>query len=293
MKRIVGVIFLVALLTGCGTGFLYRQLDWLVPWYVSDFISLNDAQSGDLERRLAQQLEWHCLTQLPQYAAFLRQVAGSVSRPSPPVNRAEVAAAYDTVNAFAATLVDRLAPEAAAVLASASDEQIAEFFDRLESQNRRYEKKFVAGPAADRVASRSERMVKRLEKWVGPLMPAQKHAVDRWSAAVDGTGKEWIAYRRRIQTAFEALLRGRRGAPDFAAAVTALATQRHRYHSPAYAAMRERRREDTIDMLTGLAASLSPAQKGHFSDKVSALADDFEALSCPPPESARPLSGST
>ena len=43
-------IFLIAVvIAGCGPRLVYPHLDWLIPWYVSDYISLDSDQKNMLE----------------------------------------------------------------------------------------------------------------------------------------------------------------------------------------------------------------------------------------------------
>ena len=65
---------LLAALAGCGPRLIYPHLEWLIPWYISDFISLDDRQKNMLEERLLKQLAWHCRTQLTIYAEALRSI---------------------------------------------------------------------------------------------------------------------------------------------------------------------------------------------------------------------------
>lgn len=72
LRALLVILLAVLLLGGCSLRFAYGKLDWLVPWYVRDFVTLNAGQRSDLDRRLAVQLTWHCRTQLADYAAGLR-----------------------------------------------------------------------------------------------------------------------------------------------------------------------------------------------------------------------------
>ena len=72
-KFLIASAFLVVF-AGCGPRLIYPHLDWLIPWYVNDYISLDDTQNNMLQKRLLKQLDWHCRTQLPSYAKTLRAI---------------------------------------------------------------------------------------------------------------------------------------------------------------------------------------------------------------------------
>lgn len=63
------------LLVGCNRMDLaYRNLDVLVPWSLSDYLSMNRQQKGWLDERLKAHLAWHCRTQLPGYLTWLGDI---------------------------------------------------------------------------------------------------------------------------------------------------------------------------------------------------------------------------
>ena len=59
MKRKSLIVLTVILLSGCGPRFYYNQLDWLIPSFLSDYISLNSEQKSLLKAQLQKQIEWH------------------------------------------------------------------------------------------------------------------------------------------------------------------------------------------------------------------------------------------
>jgi len=73
VKKII-VIGLVLLLSGCSTKFVYKNLDWLVYWYVDDFVELSDEQERMVDVKLATWLEWHKNTEIPKYVAHLNEL---------------------------------------------------------------------------------------------------------------------------------------------------------------------------------------------------------------------------
>jgi hypothetical protein len=77
----MALLLCVALaLGGCSLRFAYSQLDWLVPWYVRDYVTLDAGQRGALDTRLADRLAWHCSAHIPEYAATLREAQAVLAR---------------------------------------------------------------------------------------------------------------------------------------------------------------------------------------------------------------------
>lgn len=167
MRAWILVISTVLVLTACGPRWMYTNLDWLVPWYVDDYIALDPQQNDELAMRLAQQLDWHCRTQMPRYADFLRQMGDELGIPGQPVRAARWAEYLDQLKQFWIELVRRLAPDALAILVTASDEQIDALFDNLEKTNRELVQEYIDPPIAERRQNRQQRMRKRLAYWTG------------------------------------------------------------------------------------------------------------------------------
>ena len=70
--RLLILLCSALLLGGCGVRFAYSQLDWLVPWYLRDYVSFDAGQRSLLDQRLAARLDWHCRAHLPDYVGLLR-----------------------------------------------------------------------------------------------------------------------------------------------------------------------------------------------------------------------------
>ena len=87
MKKHILFLCLLLGLANCSAKLIYYHLDWLIPWYVDDYISLDSDQRTMLENRLIQQLEWHCRTQLPDYAVSLRKLGNDLSNLAEPISR--------------------------------------------------------------------------------------------------------------------------------------------------------------------------------------------------------------
>ena len=61
----------VLLLAACTTTFMYRNLDWLIPWYVNGMVDIDRAQKAELKQHLAPLLEWHREEELRRYLVLL------------------------------------------------------------------------------------------------------------------------------------------------------------------------------------------------------------------------------
>ena len=146
MKNLSVVVVLISLLIGCSPKMLYPRLDWILPWYVEDYITLDRHQTNDVNSRLSLQLDWHCRTQLTQYAEFLRLIQQDVSNGEQSLSLERLRYYNLRLTRYWDNLILRIGPDIVDVIASTSDQQIAELFENLEKNNRKKEKKYVELP---------------------------------------------------------------------------------------------------------------------------------------------------
>ena len=149
----IRILICLALVLGCGPGFIYPHLDWMIPWYVDDYISLNSDQSSMLKTRLMHQLDWHCQTQLAAYADYLREIAADFDNPRQPVTVSVLESHRTKLLAHWQNLMRQIAPDVSDILITATDEQIEELFSNLEKFNKEENK--IEATRIDEVASQS------------------------------------------------------------------------------------------------------------------------------------------
>ena len=53
LARLFLLSLFVLTLTSCSSTFLYNQLDWLIPWYLDDYVDLTRAQKKQRRDSLA------------------------------------------------------------------------------------------------------------------------------------------------------------------------------------------------------------------------------------------------
>jgi hypothetical protein len=143
MKNRALILLLAIVLAGCGPRLVYSHLDWLIPWYVSDYISLDSDQKNMLEKRVLKLLDWHCRTQLPAYATTLRALGRDLANISQPVDAATFQVYSTRLMALWKELLQQIGPDITAILATATDAQIDELFDNLDKQNQKFSSQLV------------------------------------------------------------------------------------------------------------------------------------------------------
>lgn len=278
LRRLLLPCIAVAVLAGCGLRFTYGQLDWLIPWYLRDYVTLQPAQRSELDRRLAGLLDWHCRAHLPDYARLLRDLGLAVQ--AGPVSAATLDAFVRRGEELWDELMRTLTPEAAALFASLDDVQRAELAAAFERRNAETREEFLEGSAAALRERRIERMEKRLRRWFGPLDEPQRARIAQWNDALAPTGEDWLAQRIAWQQSLLGALDARSAPAAFERELEGLLRTPEQRWPADYRARVAHNRTQTLALLADLANGASARQRAHLLEELAGMAADFERLAC-------------
>ncbi len=282
MRALLLVISMVVMLSACGPRWTYNNLDWLIPWYVEDYIPLDAQQNDELSARLAYQLDWHCRTQMSRYADFLRQVRHDLSLPGQPVPADRWSDYLERLRRYWIDLIYQVGPDAVAILVTASDEQIDALFANIEQTNLDLQREYVDPPLEVRRQNRQKRMQKRLVYWTGPLTPAQLEQVAQWAFGLTEIAEEWMVHRRRFQATLRQQLTRRRPGEAFERRLLDLFATPEKLRTPSFQAKVDTNMDLTLALLENISRSLTPKQRRHIVNRFGKLAGELEQLACDP-----------
>ena len=282
MKRCALIIGLLMMTIGCGPGMMYPHLDWLIPRYVSDYISLDSEQKSMLQERLARQIDWHCRTQLAGYSGFLRALEKDLAQPQRPVTYQQLDAHYIHLQQYWNALIRQVAPDAADILATATDDQIEELYSNLDKRNEKFRAEYIAQPSEKLIAQRTERMIKRLQYWLSRLTTDQKQAVAQWSRQLEPTATDRLHNREKFQAEVRRLLVRRNTGPAFKQRIVAILVHPEQLQSAAYRQKIDHNTVATLKLMAAILGLRTPAQQSYLSKRIATLAEEFDRLSCVP-----------
>jgi hypothetical protein len=291
MKKLLFISFLLIVIGGCGPRLIYPHLNWLIPWYVSDYISLDHTQKSMLQKRLLKQLDWHCRTQMPAYAEVLRASGQEFADPVQRMDYAKIRFYNQKLIELWGELMKQIGPDIADILLTASDEQIGELFENLAKQNQDFRKEYVDPPPRQLIEKRQNRMSKRLKYWISDLTAEQKEAVSLWSTQLVPLAEDWLQNREMIQAEARRLLSQRHSNPEFRASLMELIVNPERLGTPAYRDKIDKNIEITIRFIIQLDQTLTQQQRSKLLNRIESLAADLDKLSCDPKDIPRPDAG--
>jgi hypothetical protein len=275
LLRWAALCFVALGLGGCALGLVYPRLDTVVGFYLQGLVSLDDAQSTQLKRTLAGNLEWHRRSELTRYAAFLRDVAAAVDGGTGSNDWFE---ASRRTEQYFRKIFEQAAPGYTALAATFSDAQVAELLENLEAADEKTWREFARRTPVERAARREKSMLRAIERFTGPLDAAQRASVRAHVAESPSFMPEWRENRRLWRAELAGTLAGRRTDPGFERRMFVLIARPDDLWTPQYRSAVEQRRESLARLMATIDASLTPQQRAAAHRQLLALADEVQGL---------------
>jgi ribosome-binding protein aMBF1 (putative translation factor) len=269
---IVLAIMVAALLAGCsGVRMVYDNVDTFIRWRALQFLDVHDAQADELDERIARFLRWHRANALPKYA---RDADEAARRLADGLSQDDLVWGYDSAVAHARESLRVAAEQLAPLLDRLDAEQIRHMEQRIAEENRKFARENLRGSERERRERRAQRIVTRLEEWVGNLSKAQLDRVNQYSARAPLIEEMRDRDNKRLQGEVLAIIRAheaRKRLPERMA-------YWERGRDPAFAAARAANQQEFYQMLLDLDRLGTPEQRAQLAAEVRRYAGEFRAL---------------
>lgn len=277
MKAAAAALVISFLLCGCSMVRLaYDNADLWLRWRAGSYLDVHGEAAEELDRRIASFLGWHRARALPQYAAVAEEAARRLSHGLSPE---DLVWGYDSAVVQAREGLHAAAERIAPLLDRLDVGQLAHLEERIAEDNRRFARENLHGSEHERRRRRAERVVERLEDWVGELSQAQLERVRQYSDRAPLTGEARERERKRLQAEVLALLRSKQARAGLAERVA----NWQRGRDPAVAALYEASRGELYAFLLDLDRMLEPGQRARAVANLRRYAQEFRSLAGPSP----------
>lgn len=276
--RIWVVLLLASLvLAGCGVRSAYNNLDWLLMRWINGQISLNTEQELSVRSALDDKLMWHCRSELPLYADFLRAVQSDVANDRLDAERFMTHG--EQVADFGRRLLERARPDIIELLASLDDEQLAGLRESFAERNQEILEEAESLSDAERQRSQVQGMERGMRRFAGRVTPQQRERLEQWASSLKPTAEPSLAQRLAWQERFFEALELRSDRSRFDPQMAALLEPGADW-SEDYRALMEYNRQQTVEALADVHALAPERQLRRLQNRLSGWADDFDRLSC-------------
>ena len=229
LKKLLPIL-LACLLSGCSNTFVYNQLDWLIPWYVSDYLNLDSAQKKSFKTQLLPLLEWHRNEELQTYLVFLDSLESDLDKP---ITKAVVSAWADQLIAAYNRLKQRGIPLALDMGEQMSDLQLQYFIESMYQRQEQLEDEYLTRSEAEFRQQTYDNLEEGASDIIGRLAKAQRLRLQQAAAEIKRFDDAWLAQRLSWLQHAEKILQRK---PGWQQAGRVLLTSREEFESPAYKA---------------------------------------------------------
>ena len=195
MYRVCRVYLLLALLVlgGCSsTTFVYNRLDFLLPWYLDDYVELNTVQDQFLDDQLQPFLAWHRDLELPLYLQILDDIDRRLDRQLTVDDIAAISLEFE--DAWF-RLEDRALDWLLALGERLTQEQVQEFLAALWEQQEKYEKKYLKRSDQEYRRDSYDSLVDNLQDYLGRMDKDQKQVLESASEQLMRSDVIWLRER--------------------------------------------------------------------------------------------------
>ena len=278
VKTLLLLLCLSLLISACSrAGLAYRNLDWLVPWRLNDYLNLDSQQQAWLKPRLQTHLQWHCSAELPRYIDWLQTTESILAQPQP--DSAQLLEQFAQFDAALNRIGVEITPTAIELLQGLSEQQVDELYAAIDEDNLEDRQDFLDPPLATQISERQTRMQERLRPWLGRLNSAQTDHIATWANSLGEQNRLWLENRQLWQAELRKVV-AERDSADFAERVTRLLQQRESFYSDEYRASYGRSRQALATLFSQLLSNSDEAQRERLSHRLRDLRRDLAEQQC-------------
>lgn len=278
VKTLLLLLCLSLLISACSrAGLAYRNLDWLVPWRLNDYLNLDSQQQAWLKPRLQTHRQWHCSAELPRYIDWLQTTESILAQPQP--DSAQLLEQFAQFDAALNRIGVEITPTAIELLQGLSEQQVNELYAAMDEDNLEDRQDFLDPPLATQISERQTRMQERLRPWLGRLNSAQTEHIATWANSLGEQNRLWLENRQLWQAELRKVV-AERDSADFAERVTRLLQQRESFYSDEYRTSYGRSRQALATLFSQLLSSSDEAQRERLSHRLRDLRRDLTEQQC-------------
>lgn len=273
------LIAIIIFLGGCSTKFTYNNLDWMIHWYIDDYVSLSDNQEARFDEYFANWQSWHRNEELTKYIVHLKALRSDLQGEK--LSAVQIETHLLDSRQHWERLRDHVSPELAALAADLTDKQVDELFAELAEENdeiRESLEKFSEKSPQEQNEQRLEDIEDGVSDFIGRLNDQQKAIIKRYAGEFSSTRSLWLTYREEFQQAARTLIDERSANPDFAADFVSLMTHPDKFRSEAYLQLQGQNTRIYSKMAEELFYTLDKKQKRKLISKIDDMIEDFEYL---------------
>lgn len=182
MKKLLVIFTCLFCLNACSTKLAYNFLDYIVSWYVGQYVSLDRAQKSTFNKDIDRFHLWHRKTQLSRYAIYIDHLIKALQ--SEKITGEWIHHETDTIQDYLDTSINKLKPTAVQLMSSLSDKQVREIVKNLKKDRKKFRKKYINVSEKKLARQRKNDLLEYIAPFFGKFSHEQKTWIKQWVADV-------------------------------------------------------------------------------------------------------------
>lgn len=266
-RILLPALLCLLILAGCSTKTAYNFLDWAIEWKVQRLVTLHGQQKHQMRQAVREFHQWHRTTQLPIYADYLQSVEALLQQG--PLTADAIHAETDKIQLLVDDAINKILPDAAAVLSQLSDDQVTQLMGRIAEEREEYREEYVDIGAAKQVKKRQEEFIKYFSDWVGRLDSRQKKQIAQWAQSLQPYEQLNLRQQKIWEDNLRAILAQRQDPEKLLAGLQGLMFHRTDNWQPELEQIMDHNQKRTYEVLAKLVNELNEKQRKHLFDKLA------------------------
>ena len=271
-RRAILVLSLLTM-TGCSsTSFLYNRLDFIIPWYVDNYVDLNREQKRTLDQLLDPFLAWHRSEELPAYLPLLDEMESMLDSDVSAVQLealvVDAETAWQRVEARALEWMIALGEEL-------SDEQMQEFMQELRDKQEEYEEKYLTRSDEEYHEDAYDNLKDSAQDYLGRLDWGQRTTFEEAAGKLQRSDAIWLRERAAWLDRLEDILQRE---PGWQQSLRDTLGDREQTTSVEYRELYEHNATVLYAAVAKVLNTRDPKQDKRLRSKIRDLREDLEGL---------------
>jgi len=285
MKKPFFIALILALFqVGCSTvGLVYRNADWYLEHKINGYASFNVQQKDTISKEVSNYMRWHQKFALPDYILFLQNMNGAVQYQGPLKGEAVTYLRLQLMDLFRKTMDPTVQP-AARIFSSMDKSQIQELEASFAKDILEQEKERMGGSVDENLDKRATKTLDFLEWLAGHLSKDQEQKIREMSRHLPFITPILIQNREANQHQLIALLNSHASPKEIAAFLSSWVVTPEYARTPNQMHAFETYEKGIDEMIVKIHALLTPKQKQHINEKISAYIKDMRSLAADVPD---------
>ncbi len=285
--RVFVFVFIITLLSGCTLKFAYNQLEWLIPWYLEDFIEFEGGQIELFDSQLDDYLSWHRHQALPEYANFLERLSELSSQSWNPQNqvfepysRAKLLDLERQLNVLLSQTVSPLVQPSVVLIRQLSADQIEQIRQGFTKSNKKFSGRFEGKSEVEIREERAQKVTDLFESFLGELNEQQQQLIAKWQKDYIPMEDVLLSTRQRWQTKFLEVLTFAPQMTDevLSNKLTHLYTQGESYRLPEHQLIYDANKQEFFKLVQVIQSNSSHIQYEYLQEELSEYQQDLTEL---------------